>query len=69
MEVSARNKLVGTVKEIKSDEIMAEVVVTVQGGAELAAVITASSVQRLGIVVGKEVSVVVKATDVMLGEA
>ncbi len=66
MQVSARNQIVGTVKEIKHDDIMAEVVVTLDGGSELVSVITASSVKNLGIEVGKKVNIVIKSTDVLL---
>ena len=65
-KLSARNQLNATVKSIVSDKIMAEVVVTLDGGQEVVSVITASSVQRLGLEVGKQVTVVIKSTEVML---
>jgi len=46
---------------------MAEVRVMVDGN-EIAAIITRSSVERLGIKVGDEVVAIVKATDVMIGK-
>ena len=64
--LSARNQLKATVKSIVSDKIMAEVVVTLDGGQEIVSVITASSVQRLGLAVGQPVTVVIKSTEVML---
>ena len=64
--LSARNQLVGTVKSIITDKIMAEVVVTLDGGQEIVSVITASSVQRLALEVGQQVTVVIKSTEVML---
>ncbi|NJK79518.1 MAG: TOBE domain-containing protein [Chloroflexaceae bacterium] len=67
MQVSARNQLAGTVKEIKQDDIMAEVTLQLADGVELVAVITASSAQRLNISVGSQVYVIVKSTDVMIG--
>lgn len=69
MEVSARNQITGTVKSITSDQVMAEVVVTLPGGAELVSVITAASAQKLNLAEGKEVMVVIKSTDVMLATA
>jgi molybdopterin-binding protein len=45
---------------------MAEVRVDV-GGAELVAVITTSSAERLRLAVGAEVLAVIKATEVMIG--
>ncbi len=66
MLLSARNQLIGTVKSVKTDQIMAEVVVTLDGGQELVSVITASSAERLGLKAGKQVTVVIKSTEVML---
>jgi len=66
MEVSARNQIKGTVKELNADQVMAEVVVTLPGGAELVSVITAASAKRLNLAVGKEITIIIKSTDVML---
>jgi molybdopterin-binding protein len=66
MELSARNQLSGTVRRITMDGIMAEIVVTVAEGVELVSVITKMSALRLGLEVGKQVTVVVKSTEVML---
>jgi len=65
MELSARNQLVGTVKSVKKDSLMAEVVVSI-GGQELVSVITASSAKRLGLKKGTKVAAVIKATEVMI---
>jgi molybdopterin-binding protein len=67
MELSARNQLPGTVKSIALGAIMAEVVVDVSGQ-EVVAAITRSSVERLGIKEGDSVTVVIKATEVMLAK-
>lgn len=66
MELSARNQLTGTVKSVALDGLIAEIVVTVAEGVELVSVITKSSALRLGLEVGKQVTVVVKSTEVML---
>jgi molybdopterin-binding protein len=65
MEISARNSLKGTVQSVKSDAVMAEVVVKVNPG-EVTAAITNSSRERLNIKEGDEVTVVIKATEVMI---
>ena len=65
MELSARNQLDGTVKDVKLGTIMAEVTVDV-GGQEVIAAITRGSVERLGLSDGDEITVVIKATEVML---
>jgi molybdate transport system regulatory protein len=67
MELSARNQITGTIKEINQDDVMAEVTVTLAGGQDIISVITAASAQKLGLAVGKQVTVVIKSTEVMLG--
>ena len=66
MRISARNQLPGTVKSVTEGQVMAEVVVTVDGGHELVSAITAESARRLGLTVGKKVVAVIKSTEVML---
>lgn len=67
MELSARNQLRGTVRDVKLGNIMAEVTVDV-GGQEIVSAITRGSVERLGIQAGDEVTVIIKATEVLLGK-
>ncbi|HYK66587.1 MAG TPA: TOBE domain-containing protein [Streptosporangiaceae bacterium] len=66
MELSARNQLKGTVKAVKSGAVMAEITVDVSPGAVTAA-ITDASRERLGLKEGDSVSVIIKATEVMIG--
>jgi len=66
MQLSARNQIVGTVQSIKQDDVMAEVVIKMAEGVELVSTITTSSAQRLGLEVGKQVTVIIKSTDVMV---
>jgi molybdopterin-binding protein len=66
METSARNQLRGTVTAVTLGAVMAEVVVDVQGTRVVAA-ITKESAERLGLVEGKPVTAIIKATDVMIG--
>jgi len=67
MELSARNSLRGTIKSLKVDGLMAEVVVDI-GGQEVVSTITARSAQRLGLKQGDQVYAVIKATEVMIGK-
>jgi molybdopterin-binding protein len=67
LELSARNQLNGTVRGVKLGNIMAEVVVDI-GGQEVVSAITRSSVERLAIQEGDTVTVVIKATEVMLAK-
>jgi molybdopterin-binding protein len=66
MELSARNQLDATVTRVTLGTIMAEVAVDV-GGHEVISAITRGSAERLGLEEGDEVTVVIKATEVMLG--
>ena len=66
MRISARNQMPATVRSVTEGQVMAEVVVEVDGGHEVVAAITAESARRLGLVPGRRVLVVVKATEVML---
>jgi len=65
MQISARNQLTGTVKAVKTGAVMAEVTVDVKPGSVTAA-ITDASRDRLGLKEGDEVSVIIKATEVMI---
>jgi len=67
MDLTARNQLRGTVKSVLGGTVMAEVAVEVNGE-ELIAVITRHSVERLGLTEGDTVTVLVKATEVMLAK-
>lgn len=65
MTLSARNRLKGTVKSVTLGSVMAEVIVEVAGG-EIVSAITRASAEGLGLAVGDQVTVVIKATEVML---
>jgi molybdopterin-binding protein len=66
MRLSARNVLKGTVKAVNHGAVNSEVVVQLAGGDEVVSVITKASAQHLALAPGKEVYVVVKASNVML---
>jgi molybdopterin-binding protein len=65
MQTSARNQLSGTIKSIGKGAVMAEVVVDVNG-VEVVAAITKNSVDHLQLSEGKQVSAIIKATEVMI---
>lgn len=69
MELSARNQLPGTVKEIHLGGVMAEVTVDLTGGQTVVSAITCSSVERLNLQVGDTVTVIIKSTEVILGKS
>jgi molybdopterin-binding protein len=67
MEISARNQLKGQVVRVKSGAVMAEVEVKIKASKVVAA-ITDSSVKRLKLKAGDKVTVIVKATEVLIGK-
>ena len=67
MQISARNQLAGTIQSITLGMVTAEVVVDVAGN-EVVSVITKSSVERINLKVGDPITVVIKATEVMLAK-
>ena len=65
MKLSARNQLAGTVKEVRKGAAIANVVVDV-GGQRIVSSITVEAVEDLGLAEGSQVTVIVKASDVIL---
>ncbi len=68
MELSTRNQLRGKVKSVTKGAVMAEVVITLDGGQELVSVITKNSAERLQLKSGDAITALVKATEVMIGK-
>lgn len=66
MQFSARNSLKGKVKSIEDGAVNAQIVVELSNGVEVVSIITKDSAERLNLSEGKEVYVVVKASDVMI---
>jgi molybdopterin-binding protein len=65
MALSARNKLVGKVKDVKLGEVVAQVTVKI-GSNLIDSVITRDSAEELQLKKGDTVTVVVKSTEVMI---
>ncbi len=68
MQMSARNQLKGTIKEIKPGAVMAEVIVELPDGQEVVSAITLSSVEHLNLKQGDAVFAIIKSTEVMIGK-
>jgi molybdopterin-binding protein len=66
MRLSARNQIKGTVSEVKTGATTAHVRVEIGGGHIVTASITNEAVEELAVKVGSAVTVIVKASDVML---
>jgi molybdopterin-binding protein len=68
-QLSARNRLNGTVAEVKVDGLIAQVELVVDEPARLVAIVTADAVEELGLKPGMAATAVVKATSVMVEHA
>ncbi|MFC4249296.1 molybdopterin-binding protein [Natribaculum luteum] len=66
MTLSARNRLTGTVQSVETNDPIAEVVLELDDGQTVAAIITSNSVDRLGLAEGDDVDAVIKATEVLI---
>ena len=67
MRLSARNQIKGTVIEVKKGATTSHVLVDIGNGHTITASITNEAVDELGIKAKGHVTVVVKASDVMIG--
>ncbi len=66
MKISARNVLKGKVVKVEKGAVNSEVVLELPGGVTIVSIITNSSVESLGLMVGKEAFAVIKASSVMV---
>jgi molybdate transport system regulatory protein len=66
LRLSARNQFNGTVTAIKLGGVMAEITVDIGGGHEMVSAITRESADQLGLREGSIVTVIVKATEVLI---
>jgi molybdopterin-binding protein len=65
-QLSARNRLPGTVSEVKVDGLVAQVELVVTDPVRIVAIVTADAVEELGLRDGEPATAVVKATSVMV---
>jgi molybdopterin-binding protein len=68
MKLSIRNVLKGKVTAVTEGMAVATVKVDVGGGNTITSVVTMDAIKNLGIKVGDEISVLIKATSVMLAK-
>ena len=64
--ISARNRFVGTVTEVKTDGLMAQVELVVTEPARIVALVTRDAVDELALKPGMSVTAIVKSTSVMV---
>ncbi len=67
MMISARNQFPGTIKSVKFDTVMAEVIIDV-GGLEVVSLISRTSADQLGLQPGEAVTAIIKSTEVMIAK-
>lgn len=66
MKTSARNQLRGQITQLKKGAVNAEVVIRLDGGEHITAIITNTSVERLGLKEGGNAYALIKASDVIV---
>jgi len=67
-ELSARNQLKGTIKEVTKGAVNSEVKIELPGGTVITSIITNASADRLELKKGVEAYAVIKASSVMIGK-
>ncbi|MGD9866828.1 MAG: TOBE domain-containing protein [Hyphomicrobiales bacterium] len=67
MKLSARNVIKGKVKAVKKGAVAAQVSVDIGGGNVITSTVTVDAVDDLALTTGKDVSVIIKASEVILG--
>ncbi|HUP09301.1 MAG TPA: TOBE domain-containing protein, partial [Caldimonas sp.] len=65
-KVSSRNQLAGTISAVTPGTVNAEVVIDIEGGGSIAAIVTERSVQSLGLAAGQKAVALFKASSVIL---
>ncbi len=66
MRISAKNVCYGRVCDIRVDKLLAEVSIELKSGHRIVSIITAESVETLGLVVGEAAYAVIKASSVLV---
>jgi len=68
MKISARNQFAGTVKSITPGAVNGQVKIEIGGGNVITSSITEEAIAELGLAVGDSVTVLIKASDVLIGK-
>jgi molybdopterin-binding protein len=67
-KLSARNQMKGKITKIKKDSIVGLIEIEISVPARVTSVITADSIEEMGLKVGDEVDAVIKSTEVMISK-
>jgi len=65
MKYGARNRITGTVTSVKTGDIMSLVKFAVTGPVTMSSVLTTESVEEMGLKIGDEIELIVKAIHVL----
>ena len=68
MKISARNQIAGTVLSVTPGAVSASVKIDIGGGNIVTSSVTNEAVADLGLSIGDKVTVIVKASDVLIGK-
>jgi len=68
MTISARNQISGTITSITPGAVNGSIKVDIGGGNSVTANITEEAIADLGLAIGETVTVIIKASDVMIGK-
>lgn len=68
MKISARNQISGTIVSIIPGAVNGSIKVDIGGGNVVTANITEEAIAELGLAEGEAVTVIIKASDVMIGK-
>ncbi|MGR6331015.1 TOBE domain-containing protein [Sphingomonas sp. XXL09] len=68
MKISARNQISGTIVSITPGAVNGSIKVDIGGGNVVTANITEEAIAELGLAEGEAVTVIIKASDVMIGK-
>ena len=68
MKISARNQISGTVTAITPGAVNGTIKVDIGGGNIVTSSITEEAIAELGLAIGDSVTVIVKASDVLIGK-
>ncbi|WP_375273211.1 molybdopterin-binding protein [Sphingomonas sp.] len=68
MKISARNQFSGTITAISPGAVNGTIKVDIGGGNVVTSSITEEAIAELGLAVGDQVTVLVKASDVLIGK-
>jgi molybdopterin-binding protein len=68
MKLSTRNVIKGKVTNVQEGMVAAKVKVDIGGGNTITSTVTVEAVKELGVKVGDEICVLIKASSVMLGK-